>query len=75
MDKTGIFVATIFRTVLPRAATENRIDAVFDGKGKHIRTVRPVDEIADFKSGAELFLVIIWKTYSLCLRNGKNLAL
>jgi len=69
MNETGVFIATIFGTVLPRAATENRVDAIFDGEGKDIRTVRPVDKIANFKSGAEFFLKIDRKIQNLLMWN------
>ena len=66
MDKTSVFIAAIFGAVLPRAATENRVDAIFDGEGKDVRAVRPVDEITDFEGGAKLLLVVIRKTQRYC---------
>ena len=62
MNEAGVFVAAVFGTVLPRAAAENRVDAVFDGEGKDVWAVGSVDEITDFESGAEFLLVVIWKT-------------
>ena len=59
MDEACVFIAAVFGTVLPWAAAENRVDAVFDGEGKDVRAVRPVDEIADFKGGAEFLLKAI----------------
>ena len=66
MDEACVFIATIFGAVLPRAATENCVDAVFDGEGKDVWAVRPINEIADFEGGAKLLLVVIRKTQRYC---------
>ena len=69
MDEACVFIAAVFGTVLPWAAAENRVDTVFDGEGKDVRAVRPVDEIADLKGGAKFLLEAIRQAEGHCLRN------
>ena len=69
MNEAGVFVAAVFGTVLPRAAAENRVNAVFNSERKNIRAVRPVDEITDFEGGAEFFLKASGNRYNLLLWN------
>ena len=66
MDEASVFITAVFGTVLPRAAAENRVDAVFDGEGKDVWAVRPINEIADFEGGAKLLLVVIRTTQRYC---------